>query len=105
MRGLTITPGVIRRALVANVVVQVAIVVTGGVVRLTGSGLGCTTAPECTPGSSDSRRAPSRGVHRHRWISVGSPSDARNSTPSPAETTSRTCRPGGVTSSPATVRT
>jgi cytochrome c oxidase assembly protein subunit 15 len=44
------TPVAIRRLLVANVVVQVGIVVTGGVVRLTGSGLGCTTAPECTPG-------------------------------------------------------
>jgi cytochrome c oxidase assembly protein subunit 15 len=28
-----------------------AIVVTGGAVRLTGSGLGCPTWPECTPGS------------------------------------------------------
>ena len=30
---------------------QAAIVVTGGAVRLTGSGLGCPTWPECTPGS------------------------------------------------------
>jgi cytochrome c oxidase assembly protein subunit 15 len=44
------TPTVMRRLLITNVVVQVGIVVTGGVVRLTGSGLGCTTAPECTPG-------------------------------------------------------
>ena len=30
---------------------QSALVVTGGAVRLTGSGLGCPTWPECTPGS------------------------------------------------------
>jgi cytochrome c oxidase assembly protein subunit 15 len=32
-------------------VFQVLIVVTGGIVRLTQSGLGCPTWPECTPGS------------------------------------------------------
>jgi len=41
----------LRRALVANLVLQVLIVVTGGVVRLTGSGLGCPTWPNCVPGS------------------------------------------------------
>jgi cytochrome c oxidase assembly protein subunit 15 len=40
-----------HRILVANVVAQVGIVVTGGLVRLTGSGLGCPTWPECTRGS------------------------------------------------------
>ena len=30
---------------------QAVLVVTGGAVRLTGSGLGCPTWPECTPGS------------------------------------------------------
>ena len=30
---------------------QAGLVVTGGAVRLTGSGLGCPTWPECTPGS------------------------------------------------------
>lgn len=34
-----------------NVVVLCGIVVTGGVVRLTSSGLGCPTFPECTTGS------------------------------------------------------
>lgn len=38
-------------AVVANMVGQVLIVVTGGAVRLTGSGLGCSTWPECEPGS------------------------------------------------------
>src|SRR3978361_157676 len=35
----------------AAVVVLALIVVTGGAVRLTGSGLGCPTWPECTSGS------------------------------------------------------
>jgi cytochrome c oxidase assembly protein subunit 15 len=38
------------RVLWANLVGQVAIVVTGGAVRLTGSGLGCSDWPECEPG-------------------------------------------------------
>ena len=38
----------LRRAAIASLVVNVAIVVTGGVVRLTGSGLGCPTWPRCT---------------------------------------------------------
>lgn len=33
------------------VITQSAIVITGASVRLTGSGLGCSTWPECTPGS------------------------------------------------------
>ena len=37
--------------MVANLVAQVLIVVTGGAVRLTGSGLGCSTWPACEPGS------------------------------------------------------
>jgi cytochrome c oxidase assembly protein subunit 15 len=34
----------------ANLVAQVLIVVTGGAVRLTASGLGCSSWPSCTPG-------------------------------------------------------
>jgi cytochrome c oxidase assembly protein subunit 15 len=60
---LRMSPALIRRLLVTNVVVQVAIVVTGGVVRLTGSGLGCTTAPECTPGSILPLAHHNRGLH------------------------------------------
>jgi cytochrome c oxidase assembly protein subunit 15 len=69
IRGLSVGPAAVRRVLVANVVVQVAIVVTGGVVRLTGSGLGCTTAPECTPG----RVTPFADAHVsiHRAIEFG----------------------------------
>jgi cytochrome c oxidase assembly protein subunit 15 len=35
---------------VANLVAQTGIIVTGGAVRLTGSGLGCSTWPQCEPG-------------------------------------------------------
>jgi cytochrome c oxidase assembly protein subunit 15 len=40
-----------RGVFVANLVAQMAIVVTGAVVRLTGSGLGCPTWPQCVEGS------------------------------------------------------
>ncbi|MGA4542308.1 COX15/CtaA family protein [Uniformispora flossi] len=36
-----------RRVFLANLVGQVGIVITGGLVRLTGSGLGCDTWPRC----------------------------------------------------------
>ncbi|MGC5617135.1 COX15/CtaA family protein [Georgenia sp. Z1491] len=35
---------------VANLVCQIGIIVTGGLVRVTGSGLGCSTWPMCEPG-------------------------------------------------------
>lgn len=35
----------------ANLVAQIGIIVTGGAVRLTGSGLGCSTWPQCEPGA------------------------------------------------------
>jgi heme a synthase len=41
----------IRRLALANIIANVAIVVTGGAVRLTGSGLGCPTWPRCTDAS------------------------------------------------------
>lgn len=40
-----------RIVFVVNLVAQTAIIVTGAVVRLTGSGLGCPTWPECVDGS------------------------------------------------------
>jgi len=39
------------RLAVANLVANVVIVLTGGAVRLTGSGLGCPTWPQCSDGS------------------------------------------------------
>ena len=41
----------LRRLAVLNLLANVAIVVTGGAVRLTGSGLGCPTWPRCTDDS------------------------------------------------------
>lgn len=49
------------RAAIASLVVNILIVVTGGVVRLTGSGLGCPTWPRCTDQSFVAHRA--MGVH------------------------------------------
>jgi cytochrome c oxidase assembly protein subunit 15 len=46
-----VNPSVVSRIALANVVANGVIVVTGGAVRLTGSGLGCPTWPECTAGS------------------------------------------------------
>jgi cytochrome c oxidase assembly protein subunit 15 len=45
------TPQVLRRVAFASVVANVVIVITGGAVRLTGSGLGCPTWPGCTEDS------------------------------------------------------
>ena len=45
----------------ATLVVQIGIVGTGGLVRLTGSGLGCPTWPQCTPGSLVN--TPEMGIH------------------------------------------
>ncbi|MDC5697391.1 COX15/CtaA family protein [Intrasporangium calvum] len=53
----------VRPILVANLVAEVGIVVTGGVVRLTGSGLGCSTWPECQPGSFTPVRTPESQYH------------------------------------------
>jgi cytochrome c oxidase assembly protein subunit 15 len=43
-----VSPAVVSRLALANAVANGAIVVTGGAVRLTGSGLGCPTWPRCT---------------------------------------------------------
>ena len=44
-----------------SLVSEILIVVTGGVVRLTGSGLGCTDWPECTAGHLST--TPAEGIH------------------------------------------
>jgi len=48
--GWADSPATLRRLALASVVANVGIVVTGGAVRLTGSGLGCPTWPRCTGG-------------------------------------------------------
>ncbi|MFI7411533.1 heme A synthase [Streptomyces sp. NPDC049627] len=52
----TPTPRTVQRAALAALVMSVVIVVTGGAVRLTGSGLGCPTWPKCTDDSLTATR-------------------------------------------------
>jgi cytochrome c oxidase assembly protein subunit 15 len=54
----------------AAVVTQAGIAVTGAVVRVTGSGLGCTTWPQCQPGSLVPVADPVGG-QVHQWIEFG----------------------------------
>src|SRR6478752_3003325 len=48
MRGPTLTSAALRRLTFANVVLLAAIIVSGAVVRLTNSGLGCADWPNCS---------------------------------------------------------
>jgi len=59
-----VRPSLVRPILVANLVGEVVIVVTGGIVRLTGSGLGCPTWPECVPGSFTPVPHQEEGIHK-----------------------------------------
>lgn len=47
----------------ANIVAQAGIIVTGGLVRLTGSGLGCSTWPQCEPGRFTPEFHPEQWFH------------------------------------------
>jgi len=51
----------IRAFAIATLVAQILLVGTGGAVRLTGSGLGCPTWPQCTEGSFVN--TPEMGIH------------------------------------------
>lgn len=57
------------RIFLATLVAQTVIVVTGGAVRLTESGLGCPTWPECAEGSYVPVATQSEGIHK--WIEFG----------------------------------
>jgi cytochrome c oxidase assembly protein subunit 15 len=59
--GFLRSPVTLRRLALTSVIVNVGIVVTGGVVRLTGSGLGCPTWPRCTDDSYTT--TPAMGYH------------------------------------------
>jgi len=54
-------PRALRWGTTAALVVSIVIIVAGGVVRLTGSGLGCPTWPECETGSIAT--TPELGIH------------------------------------------
>lgn len=55
----------LRPVLLTNLIAQIGIVVTGGLVRLTGSGLGCPSWPECVPGSYTPVVTQAEGYHRY----------------------------------------
>ncbi|GAA1104724.1 COX15/CtaA family protein [Kitasatospora arboriphila] len=55
------TAATVRRAALSALVMSVVIVLTGGAVRLTASGLGCTTWPRCTGESITP--TPEMGIH------------------------------------------
>ncbi|MDQ3464145.1 MAG: COX15/CtaA family protein [Actinomycetota bacterium] len=57
----------VRRLALASVVANVGIIVTGGAVRLTASGLGCPTVPYCTEDSF----VPTRELGAHGVIEFG----------------------------------
>jgi cytochrome c oxidase assembly protein subunit 15 len=54
-------PKLLPRVALASVIANVGIVITGGAVRLTGSGLGCPTVPMCTDESLVP--TPEMGIH------------------------------------------
>ncbi len=54
-----------RGLVLANLIAQGAIIVTGGAVRLTSSGLACPTAPLCEPGSLFPTRAALDNAHTY----------------------------------------
>jgi cytochrome c oxidase assembly protein subunit 15 len=54
----------LRRVLLVNLILEIAIVVSGGLVRLSGSGLGCPTWPQCVPGSFTPVPHQEQGFHK-----------------------------------------
>ena len=54
-----------RKTLVANLIAQTGIVLTGAIVRLTSSGLGCPTWPECVEGSIAPTSAQTESWHKY----------------------------------------
>lgn len=55
----------LKKILLANVFAQVGIVITGGLVRVTASGLGCPTWPECVDGSITPTSAQTESWHKY----------------------------------------
>ncbi len=60
-------PALMRRLAIAAVVAQSGIAVAGSVVRVTGSGLGCPTWPQCFPGSLVPVADPGIAA-LHQWV-------------------------------------
>jgi heme a synthase len=64
-RRLTVSPSLSHRLNLLALALVALIVVTGGAVRLTGSGLGCSDWPECTVGHL------TPALHFHGWVEFG----------------------------------
>jgi cytochrome c oxidase assembly protein subunit 15 len=67
IRRILGTPVLLRRLALASLLANIGLVVTGGAVRLTGSGLGCPTWPRCTAESYVATAA----MDMHRRIEFG----------------------------------
>lgn len=67
---LAVKGSITARIYTLLVFLQGALIVTGGAVRVTGSGLGCPTWPECTPGSYTPVPNQAEG-QLHAWIEFG----------------------------------
>jgi heme a synthase len=65
-----VPPVVLRRLAVAAVAAQAGIAVTGSIVRVTASGLGCPTWPQCFPGSLVPTPHPEVAA-LHQWVEFG----------------------------------
>jgi cytochrome c oxidase assembly protein subunit 15 len=61
------TPATVRRLALTSLIANVAIVSTGGLVRLTNSGLGCPSWPDCSSGDL----VPVRALSAHKAIEFG----------------------------------
>ena len=64
------SPTVLRRIAVTTVVAQAGIAVTGSIVRVTASGLGCPTWPRCFPDSLVPTPHPEVAA-LHQWVEFG----------------------------------
>jgi len=64
-RDLGASPRWVRGVYIANLVVQSGIILTGAIVRITGSGLGCPTWPECVEGSLVPTSAQMESWHKY----------------------------------------
>ena len=69
-RLVPVPPVVLRRLAIAAVIAQAGIAVTGSIVRVTGSGLGCPTWPQCFPGSLVPTPHPEVAA-LHQWVEFG----------------------------------
>ncbi|MCL6538364.1 MAG: COX15/CtaA family protein [Acidothermus sp.] len=67
LRSWRASPAVVRRWTGAALLANIAIVGTGGLVRLTGSGLGCPSWPDCTRSSL----VPTAELSWHKYVEFG----------------------------------